>query len=109
MNEHTYWNENGEEQAKYAEMQAAGFPYTQASQSLFYSYYRYYNDGDLPGWARTRLDITKRTFDHGSQRRVLTAAGEDEFERRVTERIQIEYHRFQRAHKPVSRMSITIS
>lgn len=100
MNEHTYWNENGKEQAKYAEMQAAGFPYTQASQTLFYSYYRYYNDGDLPGWARTRLDITKRTFDYGSQRRVLTAAGEDEFERRVTERIQIEYHRFQRTHNP---------
>lgn len=98
MNEHTYWNENGEDQAKYAEMQSAGFSYTQASQALFHSYYRYYNDGDLPGWARTRLDITQNTL--GSQRRVLTAAGEKEFERRVTERIQIEYHRFQRTHNP---------
>ena len=49
MNEHTYWNSKGEEQAKYDEMQAADFPYTQASKSLFHSYYRYYNDGDLPG------------------------------------------------------------
>ena len=32
--------------------------------------------------------------------RALTAAGEEEFERRVTERIQIEYRRFQRTHKP---------
>ena len=64
MNEHTYWNRKGEEQAKYDEMQAADFPYTQASKSLFHSYYRYYNDGDLPGWARTRWDITKYTFDY---------------------------------------------
>ena len=90
MNEHTYWNSKGEEQAKYDEMQAADFPYTQASKSLFHSYYRYYNDGDLPGWARTRWDITKYTFDYGYRQRVLTAAGEEEFERRVTERIQIE-------------------
>ena len=68
--------------------------------SLFHSYYRYYNDGDLPGWARTRWDITKYTFDYGYRQRVLTAAGEEEFERRVTERIQIEYRRFQRTHKP---------
>ena len=100
MNEHTYWNSKGEEQAKYDEMQAAYFPYTQASKSLFHSYYRYYNDGDLPGWARTRWDITKYTFDYGYQQRALTAAGEEEFERRVTERIQIEYRRFQRTHKP---------
>ena len=100
MNEHTYWNSKGEEQAKYDEMQAADFPYTQASKSLFHSYYRYYNDGDLPGWARTRWDITKYTFDYGYRQRVLTAAGEQEFERRVAERIQIEYRRFQRTHKP---------
>ena len=103
MNEHTYWNSKGEEQAKYDEMQAADFPYTQASKSLFHSYYRYYNDGDLPGWARTRWDITKYTFDYGYRQRVLTAAGEEEFERRVTERIQIEYRRFQCTHQPALR------
>ena len=34
MNEHTYWNSKGEEQAKYDEMQVAGFPYTQPSRSM---------------------------------------------------------------------------
>ena len=53
MNEHTYWNSNGPEQAKYDEMEAAGFKYTKATQTVFHSYYRYYNDGDLPDWGRT--------------------------------------------------------
>ena len=98
--EKRYWNSNGEAQNLYDEMQNAGWAYTKASESAFHAYYRYYNDGDLPGWARTRWDITKYTFDYGYRQRVLTAAGEEEFERRVTERIQIEYRRFQRTHKP---------
>ena len=97
MNEHTYWNSKGEEQAKYDEMQAAAFPYTQASKSLFHSYYRYYNDGDLPGWARSRWDVTRYSYDFGYGHRVLTEAGEEEFERRITERIQIEHRRFLKA------------
>ncbi len=100
MNEHTYWNSKGEEQAKYDEMQAANFPYTQASKSLFHSYYRYYNDGDLPGWARSRWDIIRHTFKYGYWHRELNEAGEEEQERRLTERIEIEYRRFQRTHKP---------
>ena len=28
MNEHTYWNSNGPEQAKYDEMEASAFKYT---------------------------------------------------------------------------------
>ena len=98
--ENRYWNQNGAAQAHYDEMEAAGFEYTQATYRSMHSYYRYYNDGDLPGWARTRWDITKYIFDYGYRQRVLTAAGEEEFERRVTERIQIEYRRFQRTHKP---------
>ena len=100
MCKNAYWNSNGPEQAKYDEMEAAGFKYTKATETVFHSYYRYYNDGDLPGWARTRWDITKYTFDCGYRQRVLTAAGEEEFERRVTERIQIEYRRFQCTHQP---------
>ena len=99
MNEHTYWNSKGEEQAKYDEMQAADFPYTQASKSLFHSYYRYYNDGDLPGWARSRPDVTRYSLEYGYGHSVLTAAGEAEFERRITERIQIEHRRFQKARR----------
>ena len=100
MNEHTYWNSNGPEQAKYDEMEAAGFEYTKATQTVFHSYYRYYNDGDLPGWARSRWDVTRYTFRYGYRQRVLTEAGEAEFEQRISERIQIEYRRFQRTHKP---------
>ena len=97
MNEHTYWNSNGPEQAKYNEMEAAGFEYTKATQTVFHSYHRYYNDGDLPGWARSRWDVTRYSYDFGYGHRVLTEAGEEEFERRITERIQIEHRRFLKA------------
>lgn len=101
MNERTYWNSNGSEQAKYDEMEAVGFKFTKATETVFHSYYRYYNDGDLPGWAWSRWDITRHSWDYGYDRRVLTDAGEDELERRVTERIQIEYARFLKAqHRP---------
>ena len=96
MNEHTYWNSNGPEQAKYDEMEAAAFKYTKATLAIFRAYYRYYNDGDLPGWARSRWDVTRYSFRFGYQHRELTEAGEAEFEQRITERIQIEYARFQR-------------
>ena len=94
MNEHTYWNGNGEAQAKYNEMEAAGFKYTQASESAFHTYHRYYNDGDLPGWAEENWDITRDTLKSSNCHRELTEAGEEELERRVTERIEIEYDRF---------------
>ena len=58
-----------------------------------------YNDGDLPGWARSRPDMTRRTREYGYDHRLLTAAGEAEFERRITERIQIEHRRFQKARR----------
>ena len=99
MNQHTYWNSNGPEQAKYDEMEAAGCEYTKATQTVFHSYYRYYNDGALPGWARSRCDVTRYTFRYGYRQRVLTEAGEAEFEQRITERIQIEYRRFLKAQR----------
>ena len=97
--ENRYWNRTGVAQAHYNEMQAAGFQYTQASESTFHSYYRYYNDGDLPGWARSRRDVTRHTFKYGYWHRELTEAGEEEQERRVTERIEIEYCRFLKAQR----------
>ena len=95
----TYWNRNGEAQAKYDEMEAAAFKYTQATERAFHSYYRYYNDGDLPGWARSRWDITKQVWECGWNHRVLTEKGEEEFEHRITERIEIEYARFRRTQR----------
>ena len=100
MYEHTYWNSNGPEQAKYDEMEAAGFKYTKATEAAFHSYYRYHNDGDLPGWARSRWDLTKHAEHLGYTARELNAEGKGEFERRITERIQIEYRRFKRQHNP---------
>lgn len=99
MNKHRYWNSNGAAQALYDEMEAAAFKYTKASQLLFHSYYRYYNDGDLPGWARSRWDLTRHSYEYGHSHRVLTEAGEEEFERRLTERIQIEHRRFLRTQR----------
>ena len=97
MTKNCYWNSNGPAQAKYDEMEAAGFEYVQRTYDTFHAYYRYYNDGDLPGWARSRWDITRYKLEPGWTRRVLTDAGEEEFERRVTQRIEIEYRRFLRA------------
>ena len=63
--ENRYWNSTGAQQKKYDEMETAGFEYTQATERVFHGYYRYYNDGDLPGWARSRWDLTMYTFDDG--------------------------------------------
>ena len=99
LTENRYWNSEGEAQALYDEMEAAGFKYTKATETVFHSYYRYYNDGDLPGWARSRWDVTRYSYDYGYGHRVLTETGEAEFEQRITERIQIEYRRFLKAQR----------
>ena len=95
-----YWEHTGLFQADYDRMEAAGHVYTKATESVFHSYYRYYNDGDLPGWARSRRELTRNTYRYGYWHRELNEAGEEEQERRVSERIQIEYRRFQKAHRP---------
>ena len=41
MNEHTYWNSNGPEQAKYDEMEAAAFKYTKATLAIFRAYFSF--------------------------------------------------------------------
>lgn len=92
----TYWNREGTAQAKYDEMQAAGWEYTKKTEAIFHSYYRYYNDGDLPGWARGRYDLTENTNKYGYWHRALNAKGEQEFEDRVTEAITTEYKRFKK-------------
>ena len=98
--ENKYWNRAGALQAEYDQMEDAGHEYTKETERLFHSYYRWFNDGDLPGWARSRWDITRYSYDYGYAHRVRTEAGEEEFERRITARIEIEYRRFQRTHKP---------
>lgn len=97
-----YWNRTGAEQAKYDEMRAAGFDdeFTKKSLEDMHRYYRYYNDGDLPGWARSRYEWKRWNCNHyGGWTRYsgaweLNEAGEEELERRATETINREYARF---------------
>ena len=44
----TYWNRDGAAQAKYDEMEAAGWEYNQTTLDHMHRYYRYHNDGDAP-------------------------------------------------------------
>ena len=90
-----YWDNNGTEQSKYDEMVAVGFEFTQASEKVFHSYYRYYNDGDLPGWARGKYNLRKWSGLYGQY--VLNENGEQELEDRVTEVVMKEWKRFQKA------------
>ena len=80
-------------------MEAAAFNTPRPASSSSTANYRYYNDGDLPGWARSRWDLTRHSYEYGYSHRVLTEAGEEEFERRLTERIQIEHRRFLRTQR----------
>lgn len=99
MIKNTYWCRKGKLQKEYETMEAAGFEYTQATERQFYSYYRYYNDGDLPGWARSRWDITRYSYEYGYRQRVLTEAGEKEQEERLDAVIAKEWKRFQKTQR----------
>lgn len=94
-----YWEKNGKEQAKYDEMVNAGWEFTKKTETVFHSYYRYYNDGDLPGWARSRYDLTKYSDEYGWRHRTFNIKGQRELEDRVSEAILVEYKRFQKAMK----------
>lgn len=90
--ENTYWNHNGAEQEKYEEMMAAGFIFTKKSEAVFHSYYRYFNDGDFPGWARGDWRIQRM----GRWGLELNNSGLVKQEQRVTEAILHEYARFEK-------------
>ena len=89
---HTYWNHNGIEQQKYDEMMAAGWKFTKKTESIFRSYYRYFNDGDFPGWARGEWDLRKM----GRWGLELNERGLEAQEFRVTDAITHEYERFKK-------------
>lgn len=98
--ENRYWDNTGTEQAKYDEMENAGWgcsERTAKANNAFNSYYRYYNDGDLPGWARGKHELTKPDYLTGW--RVLNEKGQEELERRATEAILSEYKRFKKAQE----------
>ena len=90
-----YWNHNGMEQAKYDQMMNAGFQFTKATEAIFHSYYRYFNDGDFPGWARGMWGWQK----WGRYGTELNKTGLEVQEDRVTEAILREYKRFQKKYQ----------
>ena len=92
----TYWSGNGPEEAKHAEMEAANWAFSKAAINTFHSYYRYFNDGDLPGWARRQHGPVLTEYSglyHGFR---LNEVGLQMLEDRVTEAILKEYKRFQK-------------
>ena len=93
--ENRYWNNTGAAQKHYDEMMEAGFKFTKAGENAFISYQRYYNDGDLPYWAKRDWSYTRLT----PMGWKLTEAGEEELERRVTNRVETEYKRFLKTQK----------
>lgn len=88
----TYWNHSGSEQAKYEEMVAAKFSFTKRTEQIFHSYYRYFNDGDFPGWARGNWRIQR----YGRWGWELNETGMEMQEQRITEAILREYARFEK-------------
>ena len=98
----TYWGRKGELQKEYNIMLSADekgeFSFTKKSLSVFHSYYRYYNDGDLPGWARGNRKLTAYDKSYPWNTR-LNADGEAELERRATDRIAQEWKHFCKIRK----------
>jgi len=88
-----YWKHNGEEQTKYDLMLDNGWQFTQKTEKVFRSYYRYFNDGDFPGWANGDWSLVK--YDRWGK--VLNDKGLELQEKRVTEAIIREYKRFKKA------------
>ena len=93
--DHTYWNRQGAAQAKYDEMEDAGWEYNRTTEETFHRYYRFYNDGDATPRIRsllwnTRWDALKFNSEYNDYCRRL--------EERVTKRIEIEYRRFKNAN-----------
>ena len=95
--EHSYWLGNGPERVKADEMKAAGFELTRRTEDTFHRYYRFHNDGDAP--ARIRSLMRSLRGDRLQNHPEYTAYCSRR-EEQVTARIQIEYRRFRKAHKP---------
>lgn len=95
----TYWSGKGQEQEKYNELVKAGFEFTQKTNNVFRSYYKYYNDGDLPMWAKQCRKYTQQVAVSYYYRRELNEIGSQMLEDRVTAAIVSEYKRFSKLAK----------
>lgn len=93
--DNSYWYGNGAEQAKFDEMNESGFQFTKTSESAFHRYYRFFNDGDCPSTLKRVMQLPYEAReshpDYVSHCQKLEA--------KVTERILVEYRRFEKARK----------
>lgn len=97
-----FWDGNAELNSIYEQLQKAkDFSFTQAHKNLFHTYYRYYNDGDLPGWAKgTFNEFSKGEYNKSwGYYTKLSEQGELEFERRINAAIVNEYLRYKKKNK----------
>jgi len=92
-----YWENMGTHQDEYEIMflatEVGKFNFTKKSDSTFYSYYRYYNDGDLPGWVRGHSEYTMYNR-HYINNKALNPDGEAELERRADDAVMHEWKRY---------------
>lgn len=51
MEARTYWNNNGLFQEEYEELIKSNVKWTKSEENAKHRYYRYFNDGDIPGGA----------------------------------------------------------
>ena len=70
------------------------FKWTQSTENEMHRYYRYNNDGDVPGWATYQNGY--RGFNGTFASPDLTPAGQLELERRVASAIAKEYKRYKK-------------
>ena len=92
----SYWNYRGRHQEEFEAMSLEpSFEFTKKTNHVFSTYYRYYNDGDIPGWAKgmTSEYIVGKII-NGKYRTELNDFGKMELERRVSERIIAEWKRY---------------
>ena len=102
-----FWDKDNELSELYEQMRNdKNFEFSKASQNVFHQYYRYYNDGDLPGFAKRyengySKDVSRREKDYkGNYKmrwyRELNEAGELELERKANQAVIKELKRYRK-------------
>ena len=107
----SFWGRDSELINLYGQLQEAdndennAFNFSKGMLNAAHQYYRYYNDGDVPGWAnyyngyRGSTVIYPRNGGRPYDQAFLTPAGEQELERRVVTAVAKEYKRYKKSRK----------
>lgn len=95
----SFWHGNAELNGIYNQLEDAektgDFKMSKASRDVMHRYYRYYNDGDLPGWARGQFNEFNQ-WNKKWNRIELSPRGEMELERQANRAVVVEYNRYQK-------------